>query len=357
MATLKQRLHRKNADGGYDVVHLETSASVVMRADGSTSVEQSLTEIESWDLLKYEEAGDYAGMPYMEDDASTLEGHPASDFVLAANANFAPSTHNHTKSQITDFSHSHSKSEITDFPTTMTPSVHTHAAGDVTSGTLSTDRIPGLAASKITSGTLSIARGGTGVTSNPSMLVNLGSTSAASVFAASPRPGVTGTLPVARGGTGVTSLDALKTALGGISVLPLSSYSGTHSGKLGKTEENVLNATINIPASLYWVIKITVSGSANLSTLTDTSDWYSIYSPTFNKSYDIARGGTNGSVNKTFYISGGSLISAPSVGANVTAPTAVSAEFTETVYVGTTITRNVNISISGFYIPATVMFK
>lgn len=70
------------------------------------------------------------------------------------------------------------------------------------------------AASNITSGTLPVARGGTGITSNPSMLVNLGSTSAASTFAASPRPGVTGTLPVARGGTGVTSLDALKTALG-----------------------------------------------------------------------------------------------------------------------------------------------
>lgn len=61
------------------------------------------------------------------------------------------------------------------------------------------------AASNITSGTLAVARGGTGVTSNPSMLTNLGSTSAASVFAASPRPGVTGTLPIANGGTGATS--------------------------------------------------------------------------------------------------------------------------------------------------------
>lgn len=137
MATLKQRLHRKNADGGYDVVHLETSASVVMRADGSTSVEQSLTEIESWDLLKYEEAGDYAGMPYLIEnvDAATLQGHPASDFVLAANANFAAASHTHTKAQITDF------------PTTMTPAAHTHGAGDITSGILS------------------IARGGTGVAS------------------------------------------------------------------------------------------------------------------------------------------------------------------------------------------------
>lgn len=60
-------------------------------------------------------------------------------------------------------------------------------------------------ASTITSGTLPVARGGTGVTSNPSMLINLASTSAASVFAASPRPGVTGTLPIANGGTGATS--------------------------------------------------------------------------------------------------------------------------------------------------------
>ena len=57
----------------------------------------------------------------------------------------------------------------------------------------------------ITSGTLPVARGGTGITANPSLLVNLGSTAAAGVFATSPRPGVTGTLPVAHGGTGATS--------------------------------------------------------------------------------------------------------------------------------------------------------
>ena len=73
---------------------------------------------------------------------------------------------------------------------------HDHAAGDITSGTLA------------------IARGGTGLTSNPSMLVNLGSTSAASVFAASPRPGVTGTLAVARGGTGATSAASARSNLG-----------------------------------------------------------------------------------------------------------------------------------------------
>ena len=69
-------------------------------------------------------------------------------------------------------------------------------------------------AANITSGTLAIARGGTGLTASPSMLVNLGSDDATNVFTASPRPGVTGTLPIANGGTGATSAAAARTALG-----------------------------------------------------------------------------------------------------------------------------------------------
>ena len=96
-------------------------------------------------------------------------------------------------------SHSHAISDVTNLQTTLNgkaASSHNHSASNITSGTLGT------------------ARGGTGITANPSMLVNLGSTSAASVFQTSPRPGVTGTLPVAKGGTGVTSISALKSALG-----------------------------------------------------------------------------------------------------------------------------------------------
>lgn len=74
-------------------------------------------------------------------------------------------------------------------------------------------------AANITSGTLAVGRGGTGITSNPSMLINLASTSAASVFATSPRPGVTGTLPIARGGTGGTSAASARLQLGAVNII------------------------------------------------------------------------------------------------------------------------------------------
>lgn len=85
--------------------------------------------------------------------------------------------------------------------------------------------------SNITSGTLGTARGGTGITTNPSMLVNLGSTTAASVFATSPRPGITGTLSISHGGTGATSASAARTALGACSsnIIMVSSTQPTNS--------------------------------------------------------------------------------------------------------------------------------
>ena len=52
---------------------------------------------------------------------------------------------------------------------------------------------------------LGVGSGGTGLAASPSMLVNLGSTTAANVMQAAPRPGVTGTLPIANGGTGATT--------------------------------------------------------------------------------------------------------------------------------------------------------
>lgn len=63
-------------------------------------------------------------------------------------------------------------------------------------------------------GTLPVSKGGTGVTAAPSLLTNLGSTSASNPFDSAPRPGVTGTLPISRGGTGATTAAAARTSLG-----------------------------------------------------------------------------------------------------------------------------------------------
>lgn len=64
---------------------------------------------------------------------------------------------------------------------------------------------------------LPITGGGTGLTFSPSMLINLGSTSAANVLQASPRPGVTGILPIDNGGTGANTVAAAVKALLGSS--------------------------------------------------------------------------------------------------------------------------------------------
>jgi ribosomal protein L27 len=61
---------------------------------------------------------------------------------------------------------------------------------------------------------------------SPSMLTNLGSTTAANVFAASPRPGITGTLAVSHGGTGATSLTSDRVLVGkGTSAIAASNLS------------------------------------------------------------------------------------------------------------------------------------
>ena len=61
---------------------------------------------------------------------------------------------------------------------------------------------------------LSIENGGTSITSNPSMLIDLASGSTANVFSTSPRPGVTGTLPIEKGGTSATTALAARSNLG-----------------------------------------------------------------------------------------------------------------------------------------------
>lgn len=61
---------------------------------------------------------------------------------------------------------------------------------------------------------LPVEGGGTGLTSNPSMLINLASAVASNVFQTSPSPGVTGVLSIANGGTGANTISAACKALG-----------------------------------------------------------------------------------------------------------------------------------------------
>lgn len=102
---------------------------------------------------------------------------------------------------------------------TWTGSANITTLGTISSGTwqgtaIAASYIGNHSTDKLTSGTLPIARGGTGLTSSPSLLVNLGSTAAANVLTASPRPGVTGTLGVANGGTGAATLASGQALIG-----------------------------------------------------------------------------------------------------------------------------------------------
>ena len=90
-------------------------------------------------------------------------------------------------------------------------------------------------------GTLPLGHGGTGLTSSPSMLTNLASTSADNVLKAGPRPGVTGILGTANGGTGnsngtvgkLTTARTIQTNLGSTSGASFDGSSNVSPGVTG----------------------------------------------------------------------------------------------------------------------------
>jgi len=159
---------------------------------------------------------------------------------------------------------------------------HVHAASDITSGTLDADRIPSLDASKIGSGTLAIARGGTGLSASPSMMTNLGSTTADDVLKASPRPGVTGTLGVNHGGTGVATITGIvrgngTSAMGAAAAsdvvtllddTPVNRATGDADGNAIATTY-VKKATFDAFANVSGIVKGTGSGTASAATAAD----------------------------------------------------------------------------------------
>lgn len=113
----------------------------------------------------------------------------------------------------------------------------------------------------LTFGTLPVAQGGTGLTSSPSMLINLASTAADNILSASPRPGITGTLEIGNGGTGKTTAAEAWTNLGG--------------GASGKHAENYYalashNHAGYVEAKSY---AITIPASVTSYAFTDSSSW------------------------------------------------------------------------------------
>ncbi|MBQ9000734.1 MAG: hypothetical protein IJ087_02645, partial [Eggerthellaceae bacterium] len=102
-------------------------------------------------------------------------------------------------------------------------------------------------------GTLPIANGGTGLTASPSMTVDLESDAADDVMKAAPQPGVAGVLPVQHGGTGKITLEAnavvTGNAAGGVKTVP--------------TGAGALYATTSGGAAQFGVLPIAYGGTGS----------------------------------------------------------------------------------------------
>lgn len=108
------------------------------------------------------------------------------------------------------------------------------------------------------------------ITAN-SVLTNLGSTTAASTYAASPRPGVTGTLSIGNGGTGkTTAVDAINNFLTNLPVWTTAPTDTTYFIRQDTSGANSFGRVLVTSMDSRWVRKIgdTMSGDLNLTAST-----------------------------------------------------------------------------------------
>jgi hypothetical protein len=150
---------------------------------------------------------------------------------------------------------------------------------------------------------LGISNGGTGLTSSPSMLVNLGSTSAASVLQATPRPGITGTLGASHGGTGQTSLQAARNAMGlgnTTGALPIAN------GGTGATTAAAARANLGA-AARSWTSLGSTTGTKAITF--DLSSYYEVcvvarYSTSYLGSIVLPKGALHATTEREIYLGG-----------------------------------------------------
>ena len=216
MATLRQRLNRKNAAGGYDAVYLETSSDLVLRPDGTT-VEFALANVKT-EVNNIVQAG-VAPTSHAAEHATG-----GKDPITPASIGAAAAEHSHTGFAASDHTHNYAGAGTPGGAATTAVKLQTKRTFKVNLASTTAVEFDG--SSNVTpgvSGILPAANGGTGRTDGAAVKlatgrtvrVNLAST-AAPTFDGTGNitPGITGILPVANGGTGASSLPDLKEDLG-----------------------------------------------------------------------------------------------------------------------------------------------
>ena len=216
MATLRQRLNRKNAAGGYDAVYLETSSDLVLRPDGTT-VEFALNNVKT-EVTNIVQAG-VAPTAHAAEHATG-----GKDPITPASIGAAVSGHTHTGYAASDHSHNYAGASTSGGAATTAVKLQTKRTFKVNLASTTAVEFDGSAnVTPGVSGVLPAANGGTGRTDGAAVKlatgrtvrVNLASTSAPTFDGTGNiTPGVTGILPVANGGTGASSLPDLKEDLG-----------------------------------------------------------------------------------------------------------------------------------------------
>lgn len=136
---------------------------------------------------------------------------------------------------------------------------HSHAAGDIGSGTLGSDRLP----------TIPVSKGGTGATTAASALTNLGAAAASHNHAAGSITSGTlssdrlPTVPVTKGGTGATTAAAARTNLGIADCVTSQGTSGNWRYRQWASgwKECWMHTTVSIGATTTWDNTVFTSAS------------------------------------------------------------------------------------------------